>query len=124
MRATSVGDSFSLLAVLEQLPGVHAVDELHRDEVVVLDLSELVDVDDVRVRELRGELGLAEEHLHEVRRVGEVRQDALDRDASIEALEPALLGEEHLGHAAARDAPEQDVLAEPNACVGWHVAPS
>ena len=39
-----------LLAVLEQLAGVDAVDELHRDEVVVVDLSEVVDVDDVRVR--------------------------------------------------------------------------
>ena len=67
------------------------------------------------MRELRGELGLAEEHLHEVGRVGEVRQDALDRDAAVEALEAALLREEHLGHPATRDAPQQDVLAEPNA---------
>jgi hypothetical protein len=56
-----------VIAVLEQLAGVHAVDELHRDEVVVLDFAELVDVDDVGVRQLRRELGLAQEHLHEVR---------------------------------------------------------
>ena len=74
------------------------------------------------MRELRGELGLAEEHLHEVGRVGEVRQDPLDRDAAIEALEPALLREEHLRHPAARDAPQEHVLAEPNAAVGGHVA--
>jgi hypothetical protein len=43
-----------------------------------------------------------------------VRQDPLDRDAAVEALEPSLLGEKHFGHAAARDAPQQHVLAEPN----------
>jgi len=71
------------------------------------------------VRQLGGELGLAEEHLREVRRIREVGQNALDRDATVESLEPALLGKEDLGHASAGDAPDQDVLAEPNACVGW-----
>ena len=108
------------LEVLEQLPGVDAVDVLHRDEVVGLDLSEVVDVDDVRMAELSREPGLAEEHLHEVGRVDEVGQDPLHRDAAIEALEPALLREEHLGHSSARDAPQEHVVAEPNAGIGWH----
>ena len=98
-----------------------AIDVLHRDEVVVLDFAELVDVHDVRVRELRGELGLAEEHLDEVGRVREVRQDPLDRDPPVEALEAALLREEHLGHAAARDPPQQHVMTEVDASFGGHV---
>jgi hypothetical protein len=52
-----------------------------------------------------------------------MRQDSLDRDAPIEPLEATLLGEEDLGHAATGDTPDQDVLAEPNACVGWHLPP-
>jgi hypothetical protein len=80
-------------------------------------------VDDVRVAQLRGELGLAEEHLDEVGRIGEVRQDPLNRHAAIEALEPALLCEEYLGHPAARDASQEHVLAEPNAgAIGSHAA--
>jgi hypothetical protein len=51
-----------------------------------------------------------------------MRQDPLDRDPAIEAFEAALLREEHFGHPAARDAPKQHVLAEPNASIGWHVA--
>ena len=106
----------------EQLAGVDAVDVLHRDEVVGVDLSEVVDVDDVRVGQLRGELGFAEEHLEEVGRIGEVRQDPLDRDAAIEAFEPALLCEKHLGHPSARDASQEHVLAEPDAggAIGSH----
>src|SRR5687767_15388208 len=29
--------------------------------------------------------------------------------------------QEHLGHAPPRDSPDEDVLAEANACVGWHL---
>jgi hypothetical protein len=59
-------------------------------------------------------------HLHEVRRIDQVRQDTLDRDAPVEAFEPTLLGEKHFGHATSGNTPDQHVLAEPNACVGWH----
>jgi hypothetical protein len=48
-------------------------------------------------------------------RVGRLRQNPLDGDAPIEPLQPALLCEKHLGHPAARDSPQDDVLAEPNA---------
>jgi hypothetical protein len=52
-----------------------------------------------------------------------VRQDPLDRDAAIEPLQPALLCEKHLGHPAARDPPQEDVLAEPNAgAIGSHAS--
>jgi hypothetical protein len=51
-----------------------------------------------------------------------VGQDALHRDPAVEALKPALLGEEHLGHAAAGDPSQQHVLAEANTGVGWHLA--
>ena len=107
-----------LLAVLEQLAGMDAVHELHRDEVIGVDLPEVVDVDDVRMAQLGGELGLAEEHLEEVRRVREVREDALDGDPTIEAFEPLLLGKEDLGHPAAGDPPQKDVLTEADAALG------
>jgi hypothetical protein len=67
-----------------ELAGVDAVDVLHRDEEVAVDLPELVDVDDVRVGQARGQPRLRQEHLHEVGRLGQVREDALDRDPAIE----------------------------------------
>jgi hypothetical protein len=33
-----------------------------------------------------------------------------------------LLGQKDLGHAASGNTPDQYVLAEPNACVGWHLS--
>jgi hypothetical protein len=67
------------------------------------------------VAQLRREPRFAEEHLDEIRRIGKLRQNSLDRNAPIKPLEPALLCEKHLGHPAARDSPQEDVLAEPNA---------
>ncbi len=109
--------------VLDQLAGVHAVDELHRDEEALLELPELVDVDDVRVREPRRVARLVEEHLDELARVGEVREDALHRDAPVEALDAALPREEHLGHAAAREPLAEHVLTKRNAGGRGHGRP-
>ncbi len=91
---------------------VLAVDELHRDEVVVADLAEVVDVDDVVVIELGGELGLVDEHRDEVGAVGEVRQDLLDGDRLLEALDALHARLPDLRHAADRDPLEQGVLTE------------
>ena len=66
------------LALADQPPDVDAVDVLHGDEVVVLDLAEVVDVHDVRVGELRRQPRLVEEHGAELFGLGQVRQDALD----------------------------------------------
>ena len=49
------------------------------------------------------EARLVEEHRDELLLLGEVRQDALDRDLLLEALEARALGAEHLGHAARRE---------------------
>ena len=93
---------------------VAAVDVLHRDEVAAgLDLAEVVDVDDVRVVQLRRELGLVDEHRDELFVVGQVRQDLLDRDDLLEALDARALGLVELGHAAGGDPLEDLVLAEP-----------
>jgi len=53
-----------------------------------------------------------------------VREDPLDRDAPVEPLEAHLLGQEDLGHTAAGNPPQQHVVAEPNACFGWHARAS
>src|SRR5436853_408880 len=46
---------------------------------------------------------LVEEHADELLLLGQVRQDALDRDDLLEPLEARALGAVHLGHAAGGD---------------------
>ncbi len=79
---------------------VRAVDVLHDDEVGVVADADVEDLDAVRVRELRGEARLVEEHRDELLLLGQVRKDALDRDLLAKPLEPLALCEEHLRHAA------------------------
>ena len=62
--------------------------------------------------QLRGELGLGEEHLDELRVLREVGEDALDDQQLLEAHRPVGLGEEHLGHAARGELAEQLVLPQ------------
>ena len=69
-------------------------------------------MDDVVVGQLRGELGLVDEHRDELFVVGQVRQDPLDRDDLLEALLAAHAGLVDLGHAAGGDLLEELVLAE------------
>jgi hypothetical protein len=71
--------------------------------------AELVDLADVAVLQLDGQLGLGLEHGDEVRVAGDVRQDPLDRHGSLEALGADLLGLVHLGHAAGTDALEHQI---------------
>ena len=59
---------------------------LHRDEVLVLDGADVVDLDDVRMVERRGDTRLVEKHAHELRIVGPVAQDLLDDEVLLEAL--------------------------------------
>ena len=92
---------------------VGSFDVLHGDEVAArLDFSEVVDVDDVRMIQLRSELRLVREHRDEFVVVRDVRQDLLDRDDLLEALDPGAAGAKDLGHSAARDLLEKLVLAE------------
>ena len=58
------------------------------------------------------ELRLVDEHADELFVLRDVRQDALDRDEPLEALDAERLRAKHLGHAADVDSLEQEVLAE------------
>ena len=74
--------------------------------------------------ELRRELGLVREHRDEVFVVGQVRQDLLDRDDLLEALDAGARLVD-LGHPAAGDPLQELVLAEPIGTqdAGRHPAP-
>src|SRR5205814_9930986 len=89
-----------------------APDIFRRDEVRAVDPTELEDLTDVRVRELSGDLRLVDEHLDEVAVLAHRRQDSLDRDDLLEALDAVALGLEDLCHAADADAIEQQVFPE------------
>ena len=98
-------------AILD-LEQILAPDVLHGDEVRVVDAAELEDLADVGVVQLAADLRLIDEHLDEVGVLGHRRQDALDGEDLLEALDAEGLGLEDLGHAADADALEQEVLAE------------
>jgi hypothetical protein len=83
---------------------VAAEEVFHGDEIAVADLTEIVDLDDVGMIELRGELRLVEEHPHEALLVAQVRADALQHHRLLEALHARLAGEEDLRHSADGDA--------------------
>ena len=80
------------------------VDVLHGDEVGRGVLAPVEHVDDVRVVEVGGRLGLAAEALDEVGVDGELGEQHLDRHL---AIEQAVVAEEHVGHPAAPDALQQ-----------------
>ena len=63
-------------------------------------LPQLVSLDDVRMDQVRHQLGFAHEILEEHLLAGEVRADNLDRDALDEVARPALLRFIHDAHAA------------------------
>ena len=77
-----------------------------------VDAAELEDLADVRVRELARDLRLVDEHLDEVAVLSHRREDPLDRDDLLEALDAVALGLEDLGHAADADPVEQQVFPE------------
>ena len=85
------------------------MDVLHGDVVAAVDLSEVEDLDDVRMGEAGDHLGLVDEHVHEFLVVREVGQDPLHRHDLLEPLDPAALGAEDLGHPAHRHALEQAI---------------
>ena len=85
---------------------------LHRDEVLAVGACELVDAGDALVAQDAGDLGLVDAHLDEVVVLGEVRQDALDRDQVRGAIGVERLRSIDLGHATERDAIQQMVTAE------------
>ena len=91
---------------------VLAVDVLHREEVRVVDLAEIVDMRDVRVIERGGEPRLVEEQPHELRILGELRQDLLEHDELLEALGPDGAREKQLGHPTSRQLAQDLVRAQ------------
>jgi hypothetical protein len=86
--------------------GGHAADHRARREAEVEDLHH------VGVREANGELRLVDEHLHELIALGERREDALDDDDLLEALDAVALGLEDLGHAALAEPLEEAIAPE------------
>ena len=79
-----------LLDVLDDRLEVRPVDELHDDEVRVVADADVEDLDAVRVRELRREARLVEEHRDELLLRRQVRQDALDGDLLLKPWRPSL----------------------------------
>ncbi len=89
-------------------PAVHARErlaahQLHRHECAPVRLTDLVDVDDVRVRERARGPRLVEEHLAEVRRLRVLGADHLQRDRAGDPPGEVLLGAIDLGHPALSD---------------------
>src|SRR5262249_9803390 len=97
---------------VEDRAQVLAVDELERDEEGIVDFAEIEDLGDVRVAELHRDLRLIDEHLDELFVLGDVGEDALDREEALEALDPEGFGLEHLGHPAHVYTLEQVVLTK------------
>ena len=96
------------LAAPNQLRQRLAADELHRDERPALEDAELVDRDDVRMREAAGGAGLALEALAHLLVVEALAQE-LDRDG---AIERGIAGEIDVAHPAALDEALDGVLAD------------
>src|SRR5262249_44709747 len=91
---------------------VLAVDELERDEVAVFDFAEIEDLGDVGVVQLNRDLRLVDEHRDEFFIFGDVRQNALDGEQALEALDPEGFRLPHLGHAPDVDAVEEPIFSE------------
>src|SRR5688572_6181441 len=91
-----------------------AVEILHRDEVVTIDLADLVRLNDVRMIEASSDARLVDEHRDELGLVGEIRPKTLD-DRQLAESRPcraSLYGQKHVGHAAVSELRDQLVLAE------------
>ena len=89
-----------LLHRLRDALQVRAVDVLHDDEERIVTDADVEDLHAVRVRELRRQARLVQEHRDELLLLAEVREDALDRDLLAKALKALALGAEHFRHAA------------------------
>ena len=103
------------LSALDDRLQIVAIDVLHGDVIRAADLPEVVDVNDVVVVELRGQLRFIDEHLDEFLVVREVRQDLLDRDDLLKSLFSALPRLPHFGHAAGGDLFKEHVRPETHA---------
>ena len=93
----------------EQGQAVEAVDEFERDEILAAFLAEIRYLNDLGMDELRGQLGLVDEHRDEglVRR--QIGQDALDDEQLLEAMGRENLRLEDLRHSPSCEALDQGV---------------
>ena len=106
-------ERFGLVAhAIEDRTQVTAVHVLERDEEAVVDLPEVEDLGDVRVLQLHGDLRLVDEHRDELLVLCDVRENALDRQQTLEPLHTEGLRFEHFGHPPHVDPLEEVVLAE------------
>jgi len=94
----------------QQLAQVRAVHELHREEVLAVDLAQIEDRHDVGMAEADDELALVDEALDELGVARELRQDLLDDDALLEARRAFHLREIDLAHPAGGE-PRTEVIA-------------
>ena len=101
---------------VEQAVHRGALDQLHGEEERAVGLAEVEHLHDVRVRDAHSQLRLRHEQLHELRVARELRQDALECHALLEASRALTRGDEHLGHAPGRQAPFDDVGADAGGC--------
>jgi hypothetical protein len=85
---------------------------LHRDEVAALGLTEVIDVDDVRVLDERRDARFVEQHVDERFLARQVLVHELDDDQLFEARGSALDRQLHLRHAALADPCDQLVTAQ------------
>ncbi len=103
-------DPFATGGRAEKLLHASPVHILHDQIVFVALRSEVDDVRDVRVIEHRGDPGFVEKHAHERRILGQVGEDALERDELLKSsLRDRPSGVE-FRHAAPRD-PLHDLIA-------------
>ena len=75
-------------------------------------LSELEDLNEVRVRQQAAQLGLVDEHLNERAILREMREHPLDHQRALESLRAARDAREDLRHSAGADPIEKVVLPE------------
>ena len=114
VQRQDLGDDLTLGGeLLGDHPQVVAFDVLEHDEVLpVLGDPQIVNLDDVPVRERRVDPRLRQQHLDEALVLREVREDPLDGDELLEAFRGHDAAFEYLGHAAHGDQLEELVLAK------------
>ena len=99
-----------LLGGLDDGADVLPVDVLHREEVVLAVLADVVDVDDVGVIQRGRQERLVPEHAHELGILGEMRQDPLEDHHLAAAVVMGGPREVQLRHASDGEPPE-DLVA-------------
>ena len=97
---------------VEEAHQVDALDQLHRQVEVAVDLAEVEDLDDVGVVEAEGDLRLVDEHPRVLGLIGAVAADLLDHEALGEALTDGDRRRVDLGHAPLTDLSVEGVAAE------------